>query len=516
MTGDPARERDFFRSLVGLAAQEHPEPLLRQALAILVELSGAREAYIELQGCPGDAPWWAAQGCDDGRVATLREVISRGIVGEAIATGETIVTASALTDPRFRDRGSVKNQAIEAVLCAPIGRDDYLGVVYLQGRRPPERAAAEPGFAPFDAGLREQVELFAGALGPIAERVLRYAKKNTGRAFTGAFSNVVARSSQIRELVERLRLVAGLDVHVLLTGPSGSGKTLLAHAVHQESKRRARPFVEINCATIPEPLLENELFGADPGAHSAVPRAGLKGKVEAAEGGTLFLDEIAELPLTAQSKLLQLLQDRTYYRLGSNQRRTANVRIVAATNVSLEDAIVQRTFREDLYYRLKVFEARVPPLAERREDVALLAAHFCEQAAERHGLTPRTLSPAALRAVQELDWPGNVRELAHRIESAVLQAHLRGVERVEQRDIVPEELEGAPESGESSITLQEAMRRAQKRHVQLALESTEWNVAEAARQLDVARSYLYTLIKTHGLRRVSSGEDGLKLRVPAR
>ncbi|WP_236607695.1 sigma-54 interaction domain-containing protein [Sandaracinus amylolyticus] len=341
---------------------------------------------------------------------------------------------------------------------------------------------------------------FAQALAPIAELLLhRNSSELPDVTHESAFSGIVSRSPLVRRIVEQLRLVAPLDVHVLLTGQSGTGKTLFANAIHAASNRRHRPFVEINCAAIPESLLENELFGADPGAHSAVPRGGVRGKVEAAEGGTLFLDEIGELALSSQAKLLQLLQDRTYYRLGSTNARRADVRIIAATNVALPTAVAQRRFREDLFYRLKVFEARIPSLAERIEDVIPLAVHFCRSAARRHELEVSRLSPEVLRTLAALEWPGNVRELANRIESAVLHAHMRGVGRVEVRDLFP--TNDAVPGQDETLTLQEATRRFQRAHVLAILESTDWNITETARQLDVARSYVYTLIRVHGLHR---------------
>ena len=166
----------------------------------------------------------------------------------------------------------------------------------------------------------------------------------------------------MQEVVERLRLAAPLDVHVLLTGETGVGKTLLAQSMHAAGGRASGPFIELNCAAIPDALLENELFGADEGAHSSVPRGGVIGKVEAAEGGTLFLDEIGELSLSSQAKLLQLLQSHSYFRLGSPQERRADVRVVAATNLDLEHEVANKRFRQDLYYRLNVLQVRVPSL----------------------------------------------------------------------------------------------------------------------------------------------------------
>ncbi|MBX3270514.1 MAG: sigma-54-dependent Fis family transcriptional regulator [Sandaracinaceae bacterium] len=486
---------DFDRALIELVTSDAPETLVEQTAALLAKWTEAREVFVELTtSLDADEPtrFWAAEGCDPVRVDAIRVAISRGIIAEALATGKAVVTASAMADPRFEERGSVREHGIEVVLCVPVGRTEPLGVLYLQGRRGHEAPV------PFAPEVVARVERLARAIAPTAELMLRRDPQEADLA-AHAVPGVVARSGVMREVLARLRLVAPIDVHVLLTGPSGTGKTLLANALHALSERRAQPFVNVNCAALPEALLENELFGAEPGAHSAVPRQGVRGKVEAAEGGTLFLDEVAELTLASQAKLLQLLQERTYYPLGGSTKRRADVRIVAATNADLEAALAERRFREDLYYRLRVFEVRVPSLAERAIDVAPLARHFCRAAAQRHGLAVQRLSPGAIRAIQTAEWPGNARELENRMESAVLHAHLRRAAVVEVRDVFPEAADGANDG--PIETLQEATRRFQARHVLGALESTDWNVAEAARRLDVARSHLYTLIRTHDLKR---------------
>jgi Nif-specific regulatory protein len=492
------KERDFFRALAGLARCESLDLLLRDALATLLKRVNAREVVIELMGDEeGTSSRCVAAGCDGGRLAEVSRLISRGIIGEAVATGTTVLTASARSDPRFHEFESVQRHGLEAVLCTPIGRDIPLGVIYLQGH-------ADGGdFRPFDDALRDDVELFALALSAPAERLMRLEGTPIERWPHGGaetsqdpFGTVLGRSRAMRDVVARLRLAAPLDVHVLLTGQSGSGKTLLASAIHQASPRRAKPFVEINCATLPEALLENELFGAEAGAHSAVPKSGLRGKLDAAEGGTLFLDEIAELTLGAQAKLLQLLQSRAYHRLGGTKLHHADVRVIAATNLDLKAAVAEKRFREDLYYRLLVFEARVPSLSERTSDLSLLAAEFLRQAVERHRLARKTFSPSALHAITTAPWPGNVRELANRIESATIHAHVRGSESIEVRDVFPDVT-----PAEVAPSLQAATRRFQSKHVLAMLESTDWNVPETARLLDVSRSQAYALIRAFELKR---------------
>jgi Nif-specific regulatory protein len=245
-------------------------------------------------------------------------------------------------------------------------------------------------------------------------------------------------------------------------------------------------------------LLENELFGSAAGAHSAANVA-REGKVAAAHGGTLFLDEIGELSLSGQSKLLQLLQSGTYYALGSTTARRADVRVIAATNRDLQQAIVEKTFREDLFYRLNVLPIRSPTLAERTEDIALLAEHFVARASANNELPLLALSPAARVAVETAEWPGNVRQLANAIEAAVLRAAAdEGASSVAAHHVFPEIPRSTPQG---ELTYQEQLHQFRRQVVMRTLDETGWNVAEAARRLDVARSYLNRLIRSLAIQR---------------
>jgi Nif-specific regulatory protein len=257
--------------------------------------------------------------------------------------------------------------------------------------------------------------------------------------------------------------------------------------------------VELNCATIPDTLVESELFGALPGAHSAAARR-MRGKVEAAEAGTLFLDEVGELTLDAQAKLLQLLQSKQYYHLGATEPARADVRIIAATNTDLEQAVAERKFRQDLYWRLNVVRLRVPTLAERREDIPLLVVFLRDEACSRHSLPHLELSPNAMQALQCVEWPGNIRQLANVVESAAITAAAKGSRQIESEHLFP-----TPGDAAGAVpTFQEATRRFQTRLLREALEASGWNIAETARRLDVARSHLYTLIRAFGIVRTKT------------
>ena len=490
-------ERDLYWRLLELGTHEDLTKVLEEALSLIVEVTLAKKAYLAIYQREDDsAPRWSiTSGCSDEELQSIRQKISSGIIAEAMATGETISTSSALEDPRFKKNESVRAQKIKAVLCAPLGRSSSLGVLYLQERKIP---------GPFLEGDRLRAEAFVRHLAPFVERLRKKVLENEEQDLTLPYrkrlrlEGILGASKILAGVFSQVESAARFELPVLLTGASGTGKTALAHSIHQNSPRASRPFVELNCAAIPENLFESEFFGAAQGAHSTATKKVL-GKVAAAEGGTLFLDEIGELPLGVQAKLLQFLQSKEYFPLGSSKPERSDVRLLAATNASLESAINQKTFREDLYYRLNVLTIRVPSLAERRGDVPLLAAYFCQQTCAQHGLAPLALTPSALEAVHASDWPGNIRQLAHAIQSATVRASMEGALALEPHHIFPE-AHKEPE-GPSALTFHELVRQAQQRAIAEALEATSWNISEAARRLDIARSYLNTMIQSFRLQR---------------
>jgi Nif-specific regulatory protein len=347
--------------------------------------------------------------------------------------------------------------------------------------------------------------VFAHQVAPLAERLLALRRQRDAADPTRGLrtelhsGGVVGRSKALARALREAALAAPLDVTVLLTGESGTGKSVFARLIHENSPRRNGNLVELNCAAVPESLLESELFGAVPGAHSTASRR-IEGKVATAEHGTLLLDEIAELPLAAQAKLLQLLQSKTYYPLGSSRLVHIDVRVIAASNADLQAAVAARRFRDDLYYRIQVVPIRIPGLEERREDIPELADFFCTQAIERHRLPQVRLSPGARRALQTAEWPGHVRQLEHAVEVAAIRAAGEGSLQVERVHVFPDAVE-ASDDLEAPHTFQQATRRFQAKLVRQMLEESGWNIVEAARRLDIARSHLYNLINAFGIER---------------
>src|SRR5271166_6499688 len=236
---------------------------------------------------------------------------------------------------------------------------------------------------------------------------------------SNGFEGIVGSSSKLRAVLDQVRLVAATDATVLIGGETGTGKELIARAIHMNSDRRKRPFVKVNCASIPAELLESELFGHEKGSFTGAIAQRI-GRFEAAHGGTLFLDEIGELPLHLQSKLLRAVQEQEFERVGGNRTIQVDVRIVAATNRDLKAMVEQNKFRADLYYRLAVFPMNVPPLRERRQDIPLLTRYFVQKHAQRMGRKIESIPTHAMEALTNYDWPGNIRELQNVIERSVV------------------------------------------------------------------------------------------------
>lgn len=302
---------------------------------------------------------------------------------------------------------------------------------------------------------------------------------------------IVTRSQRMEEVLRQAKLVAASDASVLIFGGSGSGKELLAQAIHRASTRAKGPFMAVNCAAIPEHLLESELFGHAKGAFSGAIYAH-RGLFQAAQGGTLFLDEIGDMPLALQAKLLRALQDRTVRPVGSTEMVPIDVRIISATHRDLSESIRSGIFRVDLYYRLNVVSLALPSLAERREDIPLLCAHFVEQLAARYGKAVRTFAPEAMELLVNASWPGNVRQLLNVVEQTVT---------LSTSPVVPASLvqQALHDDNTMMISLDEARRAFEHDYLVRLLRATEGNVTQAARMAQRNRTEFYKLLQRHNL-----------------
>ena len=314
--------------------------------------------------------------------------------------------------------------------------------------------------------------------------------------------DMIGTSQAMKRLQEQIGLVAPSSASVLITGENGTGKELVARAIHYYSPRRDKPFVELNCAAIPEELIESELFGHEKGAFTgAVSQK--KGKFDLADSGTIFLDEIGDMSLKTQAKVLRILQERKFERVGGTRTIEVDVRIIAATNKVLEDEIRRGTFREDLFYRLNVVPFQVPPLKERREDIPVLIEHFLDLFCRRESRDCKEMAPEAVALMKGYDWPGNVRELKNIIERLVIMTPGRTITEMH----MPAYLAGkdAREDGgrfdgfRDVSSLREAREEFEKEFIIQKLEENDWNISRTAEAIELERSNLHRKIKTYGI-----------------
>lgn len=497
---DPAkerlrRERDLYLRLLELVRCRELEPLLREGLRLIVETVNVSRGYLELldEGDdPGNPRWWMAHGLSPSEIAGVRSEISRGIIGETLARSEAVVTASAVDDPRFSGLQSVKRARIEAVLCAPIGSDPPRGVLYLQGR-------AAPGIFPDED--RALAETFCRHLAPFVDRLGRRHEPDDRTEAVRArvrAPGVIGRSAALAQVLEQIALAAPLDVSVLLTGDTGTGKSQLARVLHDNGPRAAAPFVELNCAALPEQLLESELFGALPGAHSTAVKR-IEGKVAAAQRGTLFLDEVGELPLPAQAKLLRAVEAKEILPVGSDKPLQVDARVVSATHRDLAAMSHLGKFREDLLFRLGVVTLRVPPLRDRVEDIPTLVEHFVARHAREQKKRVTGVDGDAMRLLMGCPWRGNVRELSNVVERAVI---LTPGETITIDDL-PAELRADTVAGS---TLESAVLEFERKYIASVLVQTAGNREAAAKALGLSPATLYRRLQRVGLKGYRVGE----------
>jgi Nif-specific regulatory protein len=399
-----------------------PGPLLERVLEAAMGHLNAERGFVLLADQAATGEYSVAAAKNFGPAQTSEAfAASSSVVRNVLSSGSPVLTYDALTDSRFEASTSILTQKILSIICIPLQTGSRTtGAVYL------DSSISRKAFTD------ESMKFLAvfGHLAAIAlDNAQRYAQLQSENlrlqeAIDRArgFTDLVGESARWKRVLERVERVLDVDAPVLITGESGTGKELIARTIHDHGTRKGRPFIAVNCSAIPEQLLESEMFGYMKGAFTGAS-TDKKGLVEVAEGGTLFLDEVGDFPPFLQAKLLRLLQGREYRRVGDTKNRTADIRIIAATNRRLEEDIKQGRMREDLYFRLNVVGIHLPPLRERKEDVPLLAHHFLRRVAEQYRRPVESIHPEAMQVLLANNWQGNARELQNAIERAVVLCH---------------------------------------------------------------------------------------------
>jgi Nif-specific regulatory protein len=442
----------------------------------------------------------AAEGFED-RARTVRFKVGEGITGKVVESGRPIVVPRVSREPAFLNiaprRPDHPKQELSFV-CVPITMNrTAIGALAVDLRYKPERD--------YDSSVKFfgiVSSMIAQALNVqrlVEEERRRLLDENTHLRQELRerydFSNIIGTSGPTRQMYEQVAQVAQTNTTVLIRGESGTGKELIAHAIHYNSLRAKKPFVKVSCAALPDTLIESELFGYEKGAFTGATGR-KKGRFEMADGGTLFLDEIGDINLSTQVKLLRVLQEREFERLGGTDSVKVNVRLIAATNKDMEKAIADGTFREDLYYRLNVFTIFVPPLRERKADLLLLADHFLEKFSREHGKVIKRISTPAIDMLMAYHWPGNVRELENALERAVLVCD----GAVIHGHHLPPSLQTADSSGTvTRVSLKDAVAGFERDLIQDALKTTRGNRAKAARLLDTTERILNYKVRGYGI-----------------
>jgi Nif-specific regulatory protein len=443
----------------------------------------------------------AATGMSWQTARRARYRLGEGIMGRVVESGRPVVVPRVSQEPLFLNRTGVFDQSGKSELtyvCVPISADNRtvgaLGVTLAY--RKDGAYDREVKFFGIVASMVGQAVRVQGLIRAERQRLLdenQQLRQELKQRYD--YRNIIGSSRPMQAVYEQVAQVASTNTTVLVRGESGTGKELIGHAIHYGSPRADKPFIKVSCGALPETLIESELYGYEPGAFTDA-RATKKGRFELADGGTLFLDEVGELSLSTQVKLLRVLQEREFERLGGVRPIRVNVRLIAATNKDLEAAVRQGTFREDLYYRLNVFTIFLPPLRERRPDVLLLADHFVEKYAAAHGKDVRRISTTAIDMLMSYHWPGNVRELENCVERAVLVCQGGAIHAHD----LPPTLQTAEVSGTMPrVALDTALAAYERDLILDALKMARGNRARAARLLATTPRIIGYKIKTHGI-----------------
>jgi len=463
-----------------------------QLLGTLFDVVPAQRAAILFFDHAGEIATNAAWDRVHGPGVPVR--VSRTLLKKIIAERTGLLLDNLKRNPLGQAQ-SLQSAGVRSALCVPLLLNDRVsGVIYLDTRSPEN---------PFDSDHLQLIAAVAGLISLAWENVRLLEKLRQENKYLQEEINLnhelVGDSPRMRAVYELIRRVAATDSTVLIQGESGTGKELVARAVHNSSSRAEGPFVAVNCAAITETLLESELFGHEKGAFTGAV-AQKKGKIELANGGTLFLDEIGEFAVGLQAKLLRVLQEREFERVGGTKPMKIDVRFVAATNRGLLQAVEAGTFRRDLYHRLNVVSLTLPPLRERAEDISLLADYFVAKAGRKCRLRSKPISPEAQAYLLSYDWPGNVRELEHAMERALVMG---ASDRILPEDLPAELLDASSTESASSAKYQSTVKEQKKQLVLKAMQQGNGSYIEAAKILGLHPNSLLRLIRNLGLKGIT-------------
>lgn len=461
------------------------ESLQRRLLEIILELIPAERAAIVLLNEELNAPHSVCVMDKQQRTGSPMQISRR--VTEQVLKENAALLSNEIAHTNLQTAESLIGLGVKSLLCVPLSLGEITGFIYLDSTRLEFR---------FTETHLQQMTAIASLTSAALENAqhLESLKLENQLLQTAANieTNMIGESPPIKSLFEMIAKVARTDSTVLIRGESGTGKELVARAIHQNSPRANKPFVSINCAMLNENMLESDLFGHEKGAFTGAV-AQRKGKLEQAEGGTIFLDEIGELAPNLQAKLLRVLQEREFERVGGTRPIKSDVRVIAATNRNLEESVKQNTFRDDLFFRLNVVKIKMPPLSERKSDIPLLAQYFVSKYAERCKRHVAGLSRPALAALSGYDFPGNVRELENAIERAVV---LGSTDKILLEDLPEEIVESCIIGEKTSPKLYEQFKVAKQQIVLNAIKKANGNYSEAAQELGIHPNNLHRIIRS--------------------
>jgi len=472
---------------------------MQRVLQILIRHHGVVRGMVTLLR-EGELHVEAIEGFDD-RARAISFKVGEGITGQVVQSGKPIVVPRISKEPEFLNRmprraDLARNEL--SFICVPIAvQRTTAGTLAVDLKFKAERDYESS--VKFFGIVSSMIAQALNVQRLVEEERRRLVDENTHLRQELRerydFSNIIGTSGPTRQMYEQVAQVAQTNTTVLIRGESGTGKELIAHAIHYNSLRAKKPFVKVSCAALPDTLIESELFGYEKGAFTGA-NARKKGRFELAEGGTIFLDEIGDINASTQVKLLRVLQEREFERLGGTESVRVNVRVIAATNKDMEKAIADGTFREDLYYRLNVFTIFVPPLRDRKADLLLLADHFLEKFSREHGKVIKRISTPAIDMLMSYHWPGNVRELENALERSVLVCD----GQVIHGHHLPPSLQTAEGSGTvTRVSLKDAVEGFERDLIQDALKTTRGNRAKAARLLDTTERILNYKVRNLGI-----------------